>query len=73
MDRRDVMFHSGVGNTTRRLLKVILFMLVKCCLAAIQPKGFWTRLTAQRRQNIKIKGASLRLLLGTGQGVNCIM
>jgi hypothetical protein len=25
-------------------------MLDECCLAAIQPKGFWTRLKAQERE-----------------------
>jgi len=25
-------------------------MLGECCLAAIQPKGFWTRLRAQERE-----------------------
>jgi len=27
-------------------------MLGECCLAAIQPKGFWTRLRAQERERV---------------------
>jgi len=27
-------------------------MLGECCLAAIQPKGFWTRLRAQERESV---------------------
>jgi len=27
-------------------------MLGECCLAAIQPKGFWTKLRAQERESV---------------------
>jgi len=27
-------------------------MLGECCLAAIQPKGFWTKLKAQERESV---------------------
>jgi hypothetical protein len=27
-------------------------MLGECCLAAIQPKGFWTKLRAQERERV---------------------
>jgi len=40
---------SGEGST---ILLASRTMLGECCLAAIQPKGFWTKLRAQERESV---------------------
>jgi hypothetical protein len=43
----EVIFKIGEGST---ILLGCRIMLGECCLAAILPKGFWTRLSAQKRE-----------------------
>jgi len=47
--RRDPLVHS-VHSEGSTILLASRTMLGECCLAAIQPKGFWTRLRAQERE-----------------------
>jgi hypothetical protein len=42
-------FKHVEGST---ILLASRIMLGECCLAAIQPKGFWTRLSAQERESV---------------------
>jgi len=42
---------SGEGST---ILLASRTMLGECCLAAIQPKGFWTKLRAQERERERV-------------------
>jgi hypothetical protein len=44
-----------LGEAKRRCFTSVLAsrtMLGECCLAAIQPKGFWTKLRAQKRERV---------------------
>jgi hypothetical protein len=42
--------HASVEGST--ILLASRTMLGECCLAAIQPKGFWTKLRAQERESV---------------------
>jgi len=44
--------HSCAEGST--ILLASRTMLGECCLAAIQPKGFWTKLRAQERERERV-------------------
>jgi hypothetical protein len=48
---RSTNYPSGTGEGSTILL-ASRTMLGECCLAAIQPKGFWTKLRAQERERV---------------------
>jgi len=46
------LIHTGNAAEGSTILLASRTILGECCLAAIQPKGFWTKLRAQERESV---------------------